>query len=268
MKSNILMMHILDVHTDAPFKDLFVIKPAVLSAMTEDMKKHGFDIVHPIVVWGGHNGVVVDGHTRLQAAKDAGVLNVPIVIKDFASEEDALQYAISSQRNRRNLTDAELLNCISALDSRFSRGGNPKASREAFGKSAKKTADLLGISRAKVERLRAVNDHASDNLKNAVASGDISIYKAYNEAMAERRATPRTLESVMSKTPAEIKAERTKVIVKSISEMVKNRLEREYQEYPEVTYSEQEKEEIKKQLTANIAELVSTLLAGENKNAE
>ena len=72
----------------------------------------------------------------------------------------------------------------------------------------------------------------------------------------------------MSKTPAEIKAERTKVIVKSISEMVKNRLEREYQEYPEVTYSEQEKEEIKKQLTANIAELVSTLLAGENKNAE
>ena len=86
--------------------------------------------------------------------------------------------------------------------------------------------------------------------------------------MAERRATPRTLESVMSKTPAEIKAERTKVIVKSISEMVKNRLEREYQEYPEVTYSEQEKEEIKKQLTANIAELVSTLLAGENKNAE
>ena len=45
-------------------------------------------------------------------------------------------------------------------------------------------------------------------------------------------------------------------------------LEREYQEYPEVTCSEQEKEEIKKQLTANIAELVSTLLAGENKNAE
>ena len=45
-------------------------------------------------------------------------------------------------------------------------------------------------------------------------------------------------------------------------------LEREYQEYPEVTCSEQEKEEIKKQLTANITELVSTLLAGENKNAD
>ena len=57
-------------------------------------------------------------------------------------------------------------------------------------------------------------------------------------------------------------------VLQTLSEMVKNRLEREYQEYPEVTYSEQEKEEIKKQLTANIAELVSTLLAGENKNAE
>lgn len=53
-------MHILDVHTDYPFKNLFPINPTVLAAMTEDMKTHSFDMVHPIVVWGGHNGVVVD----------------------------------------------------------------------------------------------------------------------------------------------------------------------------------------------------------------
>lgn len=270
MKSNILMMHILDVHTDAPFKDLFVIKPAVLAAMTEDMKKHGFDMVHPIVVWGGHNGVVVDGHTRLQAAKDAGVLNVPIVLKDFATEEDALQYAISSQRNRRNLTDAELINCLSQLDKIKVAGRKKLASTEADskGKSAEKTAELLGISRAKVERLRAVNAHGTDEIKQAVAKGEISARKAYEETMAARRSTPRGLDSVLQKTPEEIKNERSKVIVKSIIEMIKIRLERECQEYPEVTYSKQDKEEIQKQLTANIADLVSTLLAGENDDAE
>ena len=175
MKSNVLMMHILDVHTDYPFKNLFPINPTVLAAMTEDMKTHGFDMVHPIVVWGGHNGVVVDGHTRLQAAKDAGVLNVPLVIKEFADEDEAIQYAIGSQRNRRNLTDSELLNCIAAIDSRFPRGGSSKTAREVFGNSAQKTADILGISKTKVEKLRTVNDHASSQVKDAVLNGELSV---------------------------------------------------------------------------------------------
>ena len=270
MKSNILMMHILDVHTDAPFKDLFAIKPAVLAAMTEDMKKHGFDMVHPIVVWGGHNGVVVDGHTRLQAAKDAGVLNVPLVIKEFATEEDALQYAISSQRNRRNLTDAELINCLSQLDKIKVAGRKKLASTEADskGKSAEKTAELLGISRAKVERLRAVNAHGTDEIKKAVANGEISARKAYEETMAARREAPRSLDTILQKTPAEIKAERAKVIVKSITEMIKNRLERERQEYPEITYSQQEKEEINAQVSAKITELILTTISREDENAE
>ena len=169
------------------------------------------------------------------------------------------------------MTDAELLNCISQLDKRNPAGRPSKTpSREGVsGESAKHTADLLGISRAKVERLRAVNDHGSDKVKNAVASGKMSVYKAYNETMAARRAaTEKTSAPTAERTMAEIRGERSQSIVKSITEIVKNRLIRECQEYPEVTYSQQEKAEISTQLSAKITDLISNMLSGENENAE
>ena len=86
--------------------------------------------------------------------------------------------------------------------------------------------------------------------------------------MAARREAPRSLDTILQKTPAEIKAERAKVIVKSITEMIKNRLDRERQEYPEITYSQQEKEEINAQVSAKITELILTTISGEDENAE
>jgi hypothetical protein len=69
----------------------------------------------------------------------------------------ALAYAIHNQRNQRNLTDAELLRCIEVVDQVGERGKGqkrdggkfqPKASVEAYGKSAARTAVTVGVSRA------------------------------------------------------------------------------------------------------------------------
>ena len=276
MKSNILMMHHLDVHTDSPFKNLFPINPTVLAAMTEDMKKNGFDMVHPIVVWGGHNGVVVDGHTRLQAEKDAGVLNVPLVIKEFADEDEAIQYAISSQRNRRNLTDSELLNCIAAIDSRFPRGGGSKTAREVFGNSAQKTASLLGISKTKVEKLRTVNDHASSQVKDAVLNGELSVNKAYNETMAARREEKKASEPA-SETCKPVtddwenetltQEEQLEIVKKhriiNIPEIIIDTLERtikqEKKNYPDLHYSEEEIAGIKSAILNGLDRILNDL---------
>ena len=268
MKSNILMMHHLDVHTDSPFKNLFPINPTVLAAMTEDMKTHGFDMVHPIVVWGGHNGVVVDGHTRLQAAKDAGVLNVPLVIKEFADEDEAIQYAISSQRNRRNLTDSELLNCIAAIDLRFPRGGSSKTAREVFGNSAQKTASLLGISKTKVEKLRTVNDHASSQIKDAVLKGDLSVNKAYNETMAERRdakSTSDAADDLENKSFAQeeqlpsIKELRIENIPVIIIDALERTIKQEKKNYPDLHYSEEEIAGIKSAILNGLDRILNDL---------
>lgn len=190
------------LQTAEPFSGLFPVKLSTLRAITESIEANGFDPAEPIVTWGG---LVIDGHTRLGAALAAGVEEVPIVEKVFADEDEALQYAIKRQRDRRNLTDSDLLHCLEVLDNRKDRAANlpqpAKASGEALGiqgtydapkgKSAEATAEILGTSRAKVERARAVLDHAPEAVKAQVQAGEKSINAAYNETRPAPTPRPR-----------------------------------------------------------------------------
>ncbi len=268
MENKYLLMHILDVHIAAPFKDLFTIKPSVLADITAAMKKDGYDNAFPIILWAGHGGVVVDGHTRLQAAKDAGLLDVAVVMHDFSDEREALEYAIACQRHRRNLTDAELLSCISELDKR-KRIGRPEknSSREGIsGGSAEKTAKLLNISRAKVERIRAVKDHGSETTKAAVAAGKMSINKAYNQTMKARRA--QRVQEAPEKAPAEIRAERAKAMIGAIAAKVRMVLEHEVQMLPELRYTPREREHLNEALCEAVVNLVEELIPCETEENE
>lgn len=170
--------------TEEPFTKLFPVQEQTLSDIVDDMSVHGFDEAHPIVVW---NMVVVDGHTRLRAAHACGFETVPVVCREFAGEDDALAYAIRSQANRRNLTDYELLICLETLDRRKKIGRPYKNSNEAPGKSADCVAATLGISRTKVERLRAIMLHGTEDVKEAIRKGEFSIFRAYEETMRLRR---------------------------------------------------------------------------------
>ena len=184
VNGTIMMAKIDSIRTAAPFKTLFPIREDVLNRITTDMKQHGFDSGHPIVVWVGKKLTVVDGHTRLLAATNLGIEVIPVVLREFADENAALEYAIGSQRNRRNLTDAELMKCISALDQRKKKG--PKKDRP-LGKSADRTAMLLGTSRVKVEKIRSIINHAPEEIKEAIRSGNLTINKAYVITMGKRK---------------------------------------------------------------------------------
>jgi ParB-like nuclease domain. len=116
MEERISMMATLEIHTAEPFNRLFPIKESVLNEIVEDMRVRGYDYGHPVIIWAGHKVTVVDGHTRLAAALKLGMSKIPILLKEFADEDAALQYAIRSQSHRRNLTDAELLTCLGELD--------------------------------------------------------------------------------------------------------------------------------------------------------
>ena len=188
-EEKVTMLNPLIIHTASPFKDLFPIREKDLKNIEESMKNNGFNSGLPITLWAGHDLTVIDGHTRLAAAKKLLFAQIPVILKKFKDEDEALKYAIEMQTNRRNLTDAELLNCLTELDKRKKKGpAKSIASRDAIpGKSAEQTAALLGVSPAKVERLRAVNDHATDEVKEAVKSGKMSVNKAYNKTMVARR---------------------------------------------------------------------------------
>jgi protein gp37 len=197
--------------TRPPFNELFTISPAVLENIKQAMAEGGYDQSQPIILWEGEN-VVIDGHSRLQAAREVGLEDIPVFFKSFADEDKALAYAIHNQRNRRNLTDAEILRCIEALDSRKERGGDrkseefqekSKASSEAIDqpespnkrkkknnedKSSQKTASTVGTSRAKVEKARTVLEHGTEGVKEAVKAGTMSVNKAYQLTQEARQA--------------------------------------------------------------------------------
>ncbi len=239
MQNKFLMMHVLDVNNrDRLFKNLFKINEKILKDIEDDMRENGFNKAFPLIIWGGNDGKLIDGFTRLQAAKNAGILDVPVVMIYFENEEEALACAIKCQTNRRNLTDGELLTCLQELDKRKKRGENLKkdyhdAPHEATGRGSEKTAELLGISRAKVERARAVGDHGSDEIKDAVTDGSMSINKAYNTIMQERRQNKEINLELL-------KYDQTSKLMRFPADMLIDKIMSTRKEFPMLAYNEEE----------------------------
>ncbi len=175
-----------DLITQEPFSAIFPIQEKVLDAIITTMVKSGFDPAYPIIVWKDKN-IVIDGHTRLAAAIECAIDDVPVIEHNFPSEDVAVRYAIDCQRNRRNLTDADILRLVSELDKRRKQGARTDLAPHGAksGKSADDTAEAIGISTRKVERTRAVLDKASPEIKKQVEAGAVSINKAY-EATREK----------------------------------------------------------------------------------
>ncbi|MFA6717277.1 MAG: hypothetical protein WCS27_17995, partial [Victivallaceae bacterium] len=117
---------------------------------------------------------------------------------EFPDEDAALEYAIKCQRNRRNLSDQEILQCVSELDKRRTKAeaGAMKGKKLATGvaRSSEKTADVLGIGRGKVEKARVVLDKAPDEIREAVKSGEMSINQAYNQTVNPLQGSPESLD--------------------------------------------------------------------------
>lgn len=135
------------------------------------MKKRGFDNSQPLLIW-KEREILIDGHTRLKAAQEAGRNHVPVYEKSFESESEALEYTIHLQKDRRNLTDAELYACILELDKRQPHGGDRQSDKfkspdgllnhDNSTSSRQRTAEVVGTSPTKVQKVRTIEDHDSN----------------------------------------------------------------------------------------------------------
>lgn len=175
--------------TDPDLAGLFPIGEQDLAAIVGSMRERGYDPAEPIVVWEGE-GVIVDGHTRFAAAQRAGLEKIAIDERGFEDKRAALEYAIRRQRDRRNLTKAQMTafttRSIEALDRVLPRGGDHKSdeskgSREQIDPqdSAAETADQVGVSRATVVRARAVMASADEQAKSDLREGRTTVAAAY-----------------------------------------------------------------------------------------
>lgn len=68
--------------------------------LEKSIKEKG--VLSPILVW---NGYIVDGHNRYEICTTNGIDNFPIKEVEFNNKEEALEWILSHQLGRRNLTD-------------------------------------------------------------------------------------------------------------------------------------------------------------------
>lgn len=172
------------------FQNLFPINPTTLQQIKESMKEHGYDESQPLLIW-KEEGVLLDGHTRLAAAKENNFFDIPVYEKSFTSLEEALEYALSLQVARRNLTDAELVKAVLALDKLKKRGVKAEDEENieelTSGKSSELLAKKLNTSGRKIEKIRSVNKNTPE-LMDKIINNELSIESGYQESRKKIKA--------------------------------------------------------------------------------
>ena len=177
------LMKVNEIKRQKPFNSLFDIEDNILEAVVNNMKSKGYDKAFPVILW---NDVVIDGNTRIEAAIKAGIEEIPVYQKEFEDKQKALEYAIHNQRDRRNISDAEILRCIQEIDKPMTKkeAGTIRDSQEKI-RTDEKTAKVLGISKSKVADARAVLK--DEKAKKQVEKGEKKISIAAKEVRKKKK---------------------------------------------------------------------------------
>lgn len=177
-----VMVQVDKIKLDDNFKALFPADEKRIEVIAEDMKTNGFDKSQVLHLWKKTDGtmILIDGHTRLAAAKIAGLYDVPVFIHNFETEEEARQYAIGLQVKRRNLSSEEILIAVEMFDS-IKVPGRKASDQEGTGKSSIKLAEMLGIGTRTVEKARTVLRDADEETKEKIKNHEKTVNQAYEE---------------------------------------------------------------------------------------
>ena len=183
VQSKVIQMPIDELKMAQPFCEVFEIRETDLRQVMDAIRKNGFDTLYPIVVWEGHDNVVVDGHTRLIAARQLGYATVPVVSRSFSDEEAALQHTITAQRVRRSLSQAELMKCVTMLREKIAAGKRERSVKGLTpvpqGRSTQVIADAVGSTRGTVDKIERITRHGDPKLIDAVRKEELSINQAH-----------------------------------------------------------------------------------------
>jgi ParB-like chromosome segregation protein Spo0J len=177
--ARIVMLDPKTLETARPFVEVWPVEPNFLKLLTGSMKKHGYDEAYPITVWENAwdvsgRRVVVDGHTRLAGAIKAGIREVPVDLRTYKDEREAVRDTLTQQTRRRNLSADQLaghiLNTVKVLRE---YGSRPLTTRQL--------AEATGFSTASIDRARGILGNASPDLVQQVLDGKKGLKEAYAE---------------------------------------------------------------------------------------
>lgn len=209
------------IEKHAVFQDLLPIDDGMIEDLTVDMTINGFNRAKPVLLatWEGQEKpVLIDGHTRLEASKGAGISSIPYVVEHYENITVALEQAMGLQTKRRATEDRHIFRLIKTYDRPFTLGGDRRSKNakisspsgelktEPFS-SARRTADLVRCSERVVSRVRRIIKDGSAELQKEVEDGK----KTINQAEKEIAGRVKT-----KKTKQEEKAEQKRKTIKSV----------------------------------------------------
>ena len=167
-----------------------------LAALEADLLANG--CYSPIIV--NEDMVIIDGHYRYELCEKHGV-PYKMAVFSFSDMLEAKQWALDTQKGRRNLDNWELgkiaLKLKPDIEARakenMSLGGQAyrpsDAGEEGFANSqslppaintTKELAGAVGIGQQTMSRVIQIDEHAPPAVKEALDSGDLSINQGYN----------------------------------------------------------------------------------------
>ena len=173
--------------------------PAPSDAEIEGLTKQLIDegCRDALVTW---DGVIIDGHNRYRICHEN---NIPFayVEKEFVSRDEAKLWIISTQLNRRNLTDfakCELVlpleaslkaeakkrqgqrNDLANISVNLPKSERSKSTREQMG-------EIAGVSEKTFDKAKKLINSADEETKKKLYSGELSIHGAYTQMMAKEK---------------------------------------------------------------------------------
>ena len=169
-KNQFKIVSVDEIIIDPEISKIFKIDEKLLEIITQSIIKDGYDESQPVTLQKGTN-ILADGHTRLQAAKNAGLTKIPSVYKEFASRDELLFYCYARQSKRRNLSSAEISAVAQLLI-------NKKKAANGDGRTVDAFAEQFGIGASTLCEAKRVLNEGTPEIIEAVKSGKISNKKA------------------------------------------------------------------------------------------
>lgn len=164
-----------------------------LSALETDILANG--CYAPIIV--NEDMVIIDGHNRQRLCEQHG-LPYQMAVFSFESMLEAKQWALDTQKGRRNLDKWELgkiaLKLKPDIEAR-ARANQSAAGGDKFGEkplsatlpeavpsvdTRKELADAVGLGERTMGKVMQIDEHAPAPVKEALDNGDLSIHQGYN----------------------------------------------------------------------------------------
>jgi ParB-like chromosome segregation protein Spo0J len=145
--------------------------PEEFQSLKDSIDANG--VLNPITLY---EGMVLDGWHRYQAALELGMDCPEAELEDWIDPKD---FVLAQNKNRRHITAAQLAVATTEVYSWVSRGRQNKSVVSTdLTKTTSELAKLSGVSESSIEKAKSVLKNASPEVKDAVKSGKIGLYKA------------------------------------------------------------------------------------------